>query len=301
MRNDIHAPSNLIPEDYEFVAFLSGSCGTSSEDIATTLYYRELLNNHMKGTGGKYSSHEHGGNCHICGTWFIHCVIFYHAKSNSYIQTGETCAEKLDRSCMTGFNAFKRDVRNAMAAKAGKKKAEALLYNHELEDAWTLYNTPNESIHEWGKNHHITLCSIVQQLIAKGNLSDKQFSYVGKLVDMVLKAGEREAAYEEKREAAAPVPSSSERVTFTGKIVNIKEVDDYYNGGVTYKVLVEHATGYRLYGTAPKDLRELIHAGDVELKGCVIQFNAKVTQSDKDEKFGFFSRPTKVEVKIPTT
>lgn len=56
-------------------------------------------------------------------------------------------------------------------------------------------------------------------------------------------------------------------------------------------MLVQHETGYKLWGTVPSDL--LSNGG---LKGAAVEFTARVQRSDKDEKFGFFSRPTKARV-----
>lgn len=64
MRNDTHRPSLINPSDYEFVAF---EC-VKMEDLGAAQFAmaeRVRINSHMKQTGGTYSRHQHGGNCHI--------------------------------------------------------------------------------------------------------------------------------------------------------------------------------------------------------------------------------------------
>ena len=88
-RTDTHRPSAIIPDDYEFVAC---EC-TKIEGLGDCLFIqqqREMIKAHMTRTGGTYSRHEHGGNCHICGSVnLIYSILYFHAPSNSYIRLGK--------------------------------------------------------------------------------------------------------------------------------------------------------------------------------------------------------------------
>lgn len=56
--------------------------------------------------------------------------------------------------------------------------------------------------------------------------------------------------------------------------------------GPTKKMLVQHDTGWKVWGTCPSSLSD---AG----RGDKVSFSAVLQPSDNDPKFGFFSRPTK--------
>jgi hypothetical protein len=74
------------------------------------------------------------------------------------------------------------------------------------------------------------------------------------------------------------------RQKLVGTVKSTKTVPGYM-GGITYKMLVELENGNRVYGTIPGSI-----SGDV---GNTVEFMAKVTPSEDDTHFGFFSRPTK--------
>src|SRR4029077_14660378 len=124
-RTDIHRPSEIVPADYEFIGCELvpgpfGPMGIPGE--------RERIQSHMKRTGGHYSKHEHGGNCHICGSVnLVYSILYYHAKSNSYIRMGEDCARKLDFGGTAEMNIFRKAVREQMEIAKGKAKAQRIL------------------------------------------------------------------------------------------------------------------------------------------------------------------------------
>ena len=129
-RTDIHRPSAIIPEDYSFVAFdyIRLEMGDILQNCAMLQEARAIKKAHMDRTGGKYSQHEHGGSCHVCGASAIYTVTFYHEKTNSYIKTGQDCAEKLEMSFSDkGMNLFRNAIADARHAVAGKKKAQVIL------------------------------------------------------------------------------------------------------------------------------------------------------------------------------
>ena len=103
-RTDIHAPSNINPSEYHFVAAVT----RDFSDMHSCVYImqqQKMIEAHMQKTGGTWSNHEHGGNCHICGAWMIHYAVFYHWDTNVYIMTGFDCAAKMD---MGDSKIFKR-------------------------------------------------------------------------------------------------------------------------------------------------------------------------------------------------
>jgi len=124
---------------------------------------------------------------------------------------------------------------------------------------------------------------IVRDLAGKvhrfGELSDKQIALAKKLAS----------------EAANPAPTGivpdGDRTEVTGTVISTREVVSNY--GVDYKMLIEVATEagpIRLYGSIPKAI--LL---DTE-KGVTVTLTATLKRSEKDEGFGFFSRPSKASV-----
>lgn len=81
-------------------------------------------------------------------------------------------------------------------------------------------------------------------------------------------------------EKAQPVPVTYSRIKFTGVVLGNKTVETQW--GRETKSLFQDDRGFKIYG------------GYLADKGDKISFEASVTVSKDDEKFGFFKRATKV-------
>lgn len=275
-RTDIHRPSAIIPEDYQFVAFDNvkiesfGDCFILNDS-------RQTKRLHMERTGGKYSQHSHGGSCYICGAGAIWTATFYHAKSNSYIKTGMDCADKLEMS-YGDFNQFKKSVTRALEAVAGKRKAEATLAEKGLSRCWAIYATLGTGIEKYEEN---TIRDIVGKLVQYGSISEKAENFLKVLLEKIDNRAVIAAHKAAEHEAAEVCPEG--RVTVTGEILTTR-VDESQFGSVI-KMLVRDDRGFKVWGSMP---------GNLDAKrGDRVSFSANVTRSDKDDKFGFYKRPTK--------
>lgn len=102
---------------------------------------------------------------------------------------------------------------------------------------------------------------------------------------MFAKDEEWERKRAAEREAALPVPTG--RVVVEGILLKLERRESDF--GVQYKMLVKADDGWAVWGNQPKSL------WDANVKDR-IRFTATVEASPKDEKFGFFSRPTKGSV-----
>jgi len=125
-----------------------------------------------------------------------------------------------------------------------------------------------------------------------------------KLVGLVVSAvaaWDRENTRRIEREAEAqtmvPVPNDGKRITVQGKVLSVRQEEGFsYNSYVTKAlVLVTNEAGesYKLWGNLPGAI-ENAQPGDI------VKFAAKLQRSDKDEFFGFWSRPTKPEILATT-
>jgi hypothetical protein len=285
MRDDVHAPSAIIPEDYEYVA---QECMKIEGlgDCSLLMAAREQIRAHMTRTGGTYSGHEHGGNCMVCGSVnAIYTVLFHHAKTNTYVRMGQDCAAKCEMGDERAFKAFKAGIDDARKLHAGKTKAKAILAEQGLERAWSIYETACKDNSYFDKlQEERTVHDIVGKLVQYGSLSDKQMDFLRGLLTRIDTRAERMAQREQERAAALPCPSG--RLEVIGTVLSVKEQESDF--GPCLKMTVKTDAGWVCYGTVPSSL--VFQPG---LKhGDRIKFTAAFTPSDRDIKFGFFKRPT---------
>ena len=285
MRTDTHRPSVIEPDEYEFVCF--DYMGTA--DLGAVLALageRETFRAHQAETGGRSSGHEHGGSCHVCGAFAIYLCRFYHAKTNTYISTGSDCAEKMHMGEASAFRAFQKSIHDARDRTAGKAKAQALLEDENLAEAWAIYQRENEPGAHWGYEE-TTIADIVSKLVKYGNLSDKQTAFLHRLLTTILERPAREASRKAEHDAAEPVPVGTGRVDVEGVILSIKAVESSY--GVTDKCLIRTGAGWKLWITLPADI-------GAATRGDTVALSCRVEPSKDDPKFGFGKRPSKARI-----
>jgi len=320
-RKDIHRPSAIVPSEYEFVAH--DYIGPASDDINFLRANRAYFRSHMARTGGKFSGHEHGGTCHVCGATALYIAKFYHPSTNSYIVTGEDCSEKMELGDAHAFRVFRDKVVAGREAAAGKNKAKRILSDAGLLAAWELREAAEEkraafaaASNAWRKEHpepvlvsdasgygcievgapvwvdftkdEYTALDIVGKLVKYGSVSDKALNFLGALVKRIAEAPALAAKRATEAEAAAPVPVKEGRWLVEGEVLTVKSQEGRF--GLQIKMLVKHADGFKLWGTVPAAL-----AG-IE-RGKRVSFVAAVERSDKDKSFGFFSRPAQAKIK----
>jgi hypothetical protein len=139
------------------------------------------------------------------------------------------------------------------------------------------------------------ITDMAESLEEWGHLTPKQ-------TDAVIKSIKREQGWKDDREKAeqellekgVQVPVTDERILVEGKVISVKEERDNFSYQERYilKILVVTDEGWKVWGTAPSVI------SSVE-KGDRVQFMARVQQSDRDQLFGFFKRPTKAKVVEP--
>lgn len=116
-----------------------------------------------------------------------------------------------------------------------------------------------------------------------GSLTERQ---VTAFQDMVA----RDAQAKAERAAATPVPAG--RQVVTGRVISVKWADNHYayNGTGSWKMTVQDERGFRVFGTVPAAL------GGDSVKGAMVTFTGTLEQSQDDNLFGFFKRPTKASL-----
>lgn len=317
VRTDVHSPSKIQPEDYYFVAMGYQKI----EDLGSAMCMkveREKLQAHMASTGGTYSKHGHGGNCHICGARCIYTAIFFHVPTKTYIRTGMDCAEKLDMGDTDMFRTFRKDVKDALKRKAGKAKAKAMLEGENLSRVWELAEMDFEVLASMQKRRDLVsmrytdrnveidnspltfeenvflkkesardkLVDVVSGIIRYGDISDKQLSFLKNLVEQFDNAEMHIKAEIEARANTVDCPNG-DKIKITGTIVKFSVTENAY--GYRNVMTVKDEKGFKVWGTKPKSL-------DDAIEGSKVEFIANINQSDSDSKFGFYKRPTKVKI-----
>lgn len=286
MRTDIHRPSAIQPEDYDFVAF-DYRGGSDLGAILMLKNERARLDAHMAQTKGSFSSHEHGGSCYVCGAHALYLVIFYHAKTNAYIKTGEDCARKMDLA-YGDMNPFRRAIHSALDRNKGKAKAQAILESFNLSRAWDIYIATKtrqaEAQTGFATQEELAVEDIVGKVVKYGSFaSDKQRNFLAILVDRVdnrvKRDEERKARWAAERAVAQDCPTG--RVEISGLIIKAEDKETQF--GLVRKMVVKDYRGFLVYSTVP--------SGVDGIKGDKITFVATVTPSPNDKKFGFGKRP----------
>ena len=106
------------------------------------------------------------------------------------------------------------------------------------------------------------------------------------LLLLLLPFSPSDKKWAEEKANAEPVPVTDERIQFTGEVIKTTFKDYVLPNGMqtsSQKCTVKDDRGFVVWG------------GDVGEKGDRVTFMATVTVSDKDPKFGFFKRPTKIQ------
>lgn len=286
-RNDIHSPTNFIPGDYDVLdhfgvekdldggqPWIYGSDAIAAYDDADT----------------SANPHSDLNQCDLCGTWFVHGAVLAH-KGGDVISIGGICLDEI--SLVGGISKNERLARtrreNGWAIKVAKIRR-------------FLASAPDGIVAALRADHPISR-DLRAQAISRGRLSDAQIELAFKLVADVAKREEKRADEPE----LAPVPETSERIRITAKLVHQKNVDGYYGQTLKGLFLCDAGDGkaFKLWGTVPQAVADAEWAyqnayGEwpTDLIPAV-SFTARIERSSDDESFGFFKRPTKVEVEFP--
>ncbi len=297
MREDVHKPSSIVPDDYEYVAesFMKVE---GLGDALCLKAQREIIAAHRAHTGGNFAQVETSGNCQVCGSVnALYTSLFYHAKSNTYVRMGHDCADKCACGGEHERNAFRRTMEDARLAQAGKRKAQALLGDAGLSAAWDLYAADYESIptlitRKDAEGNVIvtelpyeerTIRDIVGKLVKYGSITDPTMDLLRKLVERIPGRDTRNAEYAAKRaaekEAAKPAPKG--RIKIEGTVLKVEDRESDW--GSVRKMTVKSDEGWLCWSTVPSGI-------DIE-KDCRIVFVATLSPSDNDSKFAWAKRP----------
>jgi len=174
-RTDAHRPSAIRPEDYEFVAIFQHDLDAVEAGWLQAQAQADF-NSHMScHPGAQFSQHSHGGVCMVCGNAnALTTAVFYHADTNSYVRMGQDCAAKVEMGVDSLFRRARTEAEALRLARAGKLKAQSILREAGLEQAWNIAQETDEQVRHGYKYEEATICDIVSKLVRYGSISEAQ-------------------------------------------------------------------------------------------------------------------------------
>lgn len=275
-RTDIHRPATIHPEEYEFIGIWYDPAEVSEVGGGFALRQeRENIKRFMDERGADWSNHQHGGTCQCCGAHALYLAAFYHEPYNQMIRVGQECAYKLHMGCEAAFNAARRKVSDAKGYATGKARARLQLEEKGLLNAWNLWEANSRA-----DSDTEIVVDMIGKLVSYGNLSDKQWEFLKRLMYRIENREALEAERAADKASAKDCPTG--RMDIVGTVLTTRVVEGHY--GDTLKMFVKTAEGYTLWGTVPSGLRAE--------KGAEVRFRATVEPSKDDPKHGYFSRPS---------
>jgi transposase-like protein len=287
-RTDIHLPSNLILDDYSFIAVYVF-------DAYNSLFLavqRKIFIAHREQTKGNFATHSKNSGCDICGAHCVHHAVFYHHPSNEYLKIGLDCAAKMESGLEDTFKRARTEQEAVKKAKAGKMKAWGLLQEHKIKDVVS-------SVFDEHFKHKTDVVTqdvikeftfavnvsneLVSKLVKYGSISNKQFGLFEKLCNELKNNKEK---IEEKYNMESMIPElASGRMDVVGKIISLK-YDEFYEN---WKMTVKTEQGWIIMCNRPTAFEDCN-------KGDTVSFSANIVKSDKKHFIGFGKRPTKTKI-----
>ena len=254
-RTDAHRPSAIRPEDYEFVAIFQHDLDAVEAGWLQAQAQADF-NSHMScHPGARFSSHEHGGVCMVCGNAnALTTAIFYHAQSNAYVRMGQDCASKMDMGIDGIFRRAQKEADALRLARAGKLKAQAVLREANLEQAWAISQETDEQVRRGYRYEEATICDIVIKLIKYGSISEAQTGFVRKLLGQIDARAQRQADYMARHGGSEHVGVIGDRHQFNLPIRFVKYIETAF--GTLFIHVMDDAQGNVIVYKGSKELGE---------------------------------------------
>jgi hypothetical protein len=317
-RTDQHRPTDFTPEDYECVGYFYNKTqpfnyqgpNENGQYLQTPNPAYEYVKTMLALIESSATTPYHSGyQCDHCGARIAYVAVFLHIPTGDHLAVGETCADGRFEMDSAEFHRLRKAAELDRKEQNIRKAWQAFMEGWSTIDWASLYASENSFV-----------ADVLRRGRMYGSISERQLNAI---CEALVKDAEREARPVEPETPMVPVPVG--RYQFTGTILTIKSQDSDF--GPTLKMLVQVTTDegrYKVWGTFPKALEgewgcnaHLVPASSDEYhsgghrfncaqgyingagKGDTVRLTATVSRSDRDETFGFFSRPTKAEV-LPT-
>lgn len=287
-RTDIHRPSEIRPEDYEFVTCFGLSTTDGGFRIPSYgIDYTIVLRKKAKADGVEFSPiHDALNTCDVCGAWFKEGAVWRHVPTGDYLTLGHTCTAKYEIGSAI-YDAARRAAGNAKKVSFEKARRRGWFLANIAKAREFLKTEPELKAALRENRGHKILKDMTEKVLKWGELSDRQIEFAMKLAHEVRNPPPPDPE-------AIPVPVTDARTKFEGVVVATKWKPGYgYNAPDVLKMIVRVAGeggAFKIWGSVPSSILADIERGDT------VEFYAKVEPSKDDPAFGFFSRPTKAKI-----
>lgn len=281
-RTDIHRPTEMDPENYEFVAAFDNQSVPGwvllGGDWALAISQKIHRDDHLgRGTF----------QCHHCGARVRYFAVLEYTPTGEYIVVGETCLD--NRFSLVSKREFDR-LRKAAALdrKAQRIKTEARSFVDNLSGvAKVAFDRETDLVATFGLDGYAlsTITDIRRKVWnLYGNASERQVAFVERLIAEHIARNAARAEQAEEIKCAAPAG----RVTLEGVVVSRKWKDSDYGG--CFKITVKVTTPEGVW------LAWMSEPAAIETeRGDIIRVTATLSPSD-NEHFAFGKRPSKAEI-----
>jgi hypothetical protein len=272
-RTDIHRPTALIPEDYDFRGVIDLQAGDL--DLYARSAASALRHQLFTVEGRNHASVHCHGQCDHCGASIRYAAYMVHRPTGKIITVGETCLDNRFERSSAEFHALRKAAELDRAEQRIRKAREAFLAANP--SMAVLVDLPENA-------HHI-LHDLAGKLRRYGSLSERQVMLAHKL----LRESEQRNQEQAREVATVPIPDAMiGKVTIEAVVIGTKWQDGQYGSQFKALLTVQVNGGqFKVWSTVPQAQR----SGE-NLKGLKVRWTGTLTRSDRDPAFGILKRPT---------
>jgi hypothetical protein len=267
-RQDVHSPTNLITEDYEYAGCSYFGSSEQPKIIAP-----------LNADGWYFGEGDHAGDCYHCGAHLKYFAILKHAPSHSLVRVGETCLDNRFSLATADFQRLRKEAKLDRQRERAREEGEVwkAAFEREVEFLREYYATRQN-----GGKFNSFFSSLCDALTNYGHLTERQLEALRKQM----------GRWQGQPELSIPVPEG-EGIQIFGKVLSAKMRTDNY--GTRLTLTIKDDRGFRVWGRAPWAIAQVIDPDYLDAaKGMQVGFTATVRASDDDPSFGFYTYPTEV-------
>lgn len=277
-RTDIHRPSALVTEDYEYLYAWDSQQPGCLVGIAHDPIWAEWM--------GALAPGAESGRCTHCGANIRYHALLRHTPTGETIYVGETClANRFERASSDFHQLRKQAQLDRQAQKILQAWNECKAANPGVDFDLLATSTNPFIVDVLGKGRRY------------GSLSEKQVAAIVRAFERDLEHEARKAEREANPVATVAVPTGKGLV-ITGRLVSRKWKETDFGSVEKCLIVVETPEGeYKVWGSIPSSLYDVYEEGTIVRPGVnlgdLVTLTANVERSGDDASFGFFSRPRK--------
>jgi hypothetical protein len=273
-RTDVHRPSALVTEDYDYVLCY---------DAHPTEGDRRELMAYINRTGRHFGENHSAGSCYHCGARMRYTAVLLHKPTDTLVKVGEQCLDNRFALASADFHRLRKAAELNRQRHARKMRREAwfAVDNDRLVAfEWAKYMVNNDHAYGYNGMRHDFVSTVNR---GEWMPSDKFVRAIMRDMTRTERIAEERAA---AKAQAMPVVDGN-GIDVSGEVVSVKLQENDF--GVRQVMTVRDDRGFMVWGTVPAAIDDVA-------RGDHVKFVANITKSDRDDTFGFFKRPRKAVI-----